>query len=204
MRYSVQNRFFLLRKDFFSTLKTHKWGVVSGAFLLVVGVALGIFIGSDVGEKEAPFGMFASLFGLDYSPFGYLMPDFLRFLFFSALCSLAFFFPAPMLYPAVALIFFGKYFGEAAYVCFLSDPLIPASLNIILIHIPLLLMGGAMLISVTIKARYSRIECGADLCLKSIKRHMFYLLTLLLAYFMILLLLYVAICGVIYLVMIAL
>lgn len=204
MKYSLRNHIFLIKRDFISTLKEHKWGVISGIFLLIGGIVLGIYIGSDVGEKETPFGMFASLFGLEYSPFGYLVPDFLRFLLFAALCFLAFLLPAPMLYPAVAILFFGKYFGEAAYVCFLSDPVIPAILNILLIYIPLLIIGGAMLISVTIKARASRVESGADPCRKSIKRELFYVLTLLLAYFVILFLLDVVICGVIYLVVIAL
>ena len=204
MKYSMRNRIFLIKKDFFFTLKEHKWGVISCSVLLVAGVALGVFIGSDIGEKETPFAMFASLFGLEYSPFGYLMPDFFRFLLFSVLCSLAFFLPMPMIYPAISLLFFGKYFGEAAYVCFLSDPVIPAILTIVLIHIPLLLVGGAMLISITIKARGSRMECGADPSCKSIKREIFYVLSMIVAYFIILFLLYVVICGVIYLIMIAL
>lgn len=204
MRYSLRDRFFLLKKDFFTTLSAHKGGVFSGLALLLLGVAVGIYIGSDVGEMEPPFCIFASLFCLKFSPFSFLMPDFLRFLLFSLLSALSFFLPLPMLYPAIAIFFFGKYFGELACVCFFSDPIIPAILSILLVYLPLLVIGGSMLLSIAIKARSSRIKSGVDPCRKSVKGELLYVLTLLAAYFVLLFAIYVLLCGAIYLILIAL
>ena len=185
-------------------IREHKAGVISGLVLLLLGTILGIYIGSDVGEMQSPFGIFASLFALEFSPFSFLVPDFLRFLLFSVLSAMSFFLPLPMLYPAIALLFFGKYFGELAYVCFFSDPTIPAILSILLVYLPLLFIGGSMLLSIAIKARTSRIQSGVDPCRKSVKGEISHVLILLAAYFVMLFAIYVVLCGAIYLIMIAL
>ena len=193
-----------MKRDIISAFRSNRKGILLGFSVLLCGVVLGIYIGVNVGKKEAPFGVFAALFHLQFSPFSYLVPDFLRFFLFGVLTLLSFFLPLPFVYPAIALFFFGKYFGEISCVCFLSDTVIAAVLSIAVVYLPLLLVGGGLLLLIALRAREFRLPSGADLCPKNVMKEVFFLLKLLLAYFVCLFLLYVIICGTLYLLVIAL
>ena len=153
MKNLVKSHLFLLKKDFFIALSQNKRTIASSAVVLALGVAFGVYIGVKVGEKPTPFGVFSSLFHLEFKPFSYIVPDFLRFLLFLGVTALAFFMPLPALYPAVALFFFGKHFGEIACVCFLSDPVFSAVFSIILIYLPLLVVGWGLILSLSLRAK---------------------------------------------------
>ena len=170
----------------------------------MIGICIGIYVGIKVGEKDTPFGIFACLFGLRFAPFTFLTPDFLRFLLFSIIASLSFFLPCPSLYPAVSLILFGKYFGELACVVFLTDSILSMVLSVLVVYLPLLLVGGSMILFIALKAKNARIRCGASPCLRSVKNELWCLGGCLGIYFTLLFLIYVVVCGVIYLLLIAL
>ena len=204
MSYSVKNRLFLLKRDAFDLLKRERKGMILGFVILFCGVALGVYIGVRIGAKEAPFGVFASLFHLEFAPFGYLGRDFLRFLLFFILASLCYFLPMPLLYPALALFFFGKYFGEVACVCFQSDAFLAAAVSALFVYLPLLIFGGMLLLLLAHRAKLYRLRQGAYLCLQKGKSEAIFISKLLLAYFSILFLLYVVFCGALYLLAIAL
>ena len=204
MRYSVNNRLFLLKNHFISTMREHRKKCIGEIILLLVGVALGIYIGVKVGAKETPFGFFARLFRLEYTPFRSLFPDFLRFLLFAAIASLAFFLPFPTIYPASALFFFGKYFGEIACVCMISDSIVSSLLSILIIYLPLLLIGSVLILYIAQYAKESRILCGSDPCRKSIWKMLFHAMICIGIYLVVLFLLYVIICGLVYLIVFAL
>ena len=176
----------------------------AGLFWLIAGVALGVYIGIRVGEKEAPFGMFANLFHLNFAPFSHIGPDLLRFFLFSLLTALAFFLPYPAIYPAIALLFFGKYFGQLTCVVFLTDSFLSALLSALLLYIPLLLIGGWLLFRLSLHGSEFRLSNGVDRCRGTIKRVGICLLKALIAYFFALFFLYVILCGLIYLIVIAL
>ena len=204
MSYSVKNRLFLLKRDAFDLLKRERKGMILGFVILFCGVALGVYIGVRIGAKEAPFGVFASLFHLEFAPFGYLGRDFLRFFLFFILASLCYFLPMPFIYPALALFFFGKHFGEVACVCFQSDTLLAAALSVILVYLPMLLFGGMLLLLLAHRAKLYRMRQGAYLCLQKGKSEALFILKLLFAYFSALFLIYVLLCGALYLLVIAL
>jgi len=204
MKYTLKSRFFLLKKDISSAIRANRKGVILGTILLLLGVALGIYIGVNIGEKTSPFGIFSALFNLEFAPFSYLLPDFLRFFLFSGLATLAYFLPLPMIYPTIAIFFFGKYFGELACVCFLSDSLFSAILSTLIVYLPLLLIGEAILLAIAIRASSMRLFKGTDRCRTTAKRDVMISLLYLFLYFAVLFILYVLVCGAIYLIMIAL
>ena len=204
MKNPVKSRLFLLKKDLTFAFRRDRSSILAWSCVLLFGVALGIYIGVTVGEKQPPFGVFGALFNLEFAPFSYLLPDFLRFFAFSLLAMLALILPLPILYPTLALFFFGKHFGEIACVCFLSDSLPAALLSFAVIYLPLLLFGGAFLIFVAHRAKSIRLRCGGTGCPQTLKSEIYLWLKLLVAYFILLFLLYVAVCGILYLIVIAL
>ena len=203
MKNLVKSHLFLLKKDFFIALSQNKRAIASSAVVLALGVAFGVYIGVKVGGKPTPFGVFSSLFYLEFKPFSYIVPDFLRFLLLLGVTVLAFFMPLPALYPAVALFFFGKYFGEIACVCFLSDPVFSAVISIILIYLPLLVVGWGLILSLSLRAKAFLLCSGVDPCRSSAKSRLFLFVWHFSAYFLTLFFLYVVLCGVLYLVVIA-
>ena len=204
MEHSVKNGLFLLKKDLFAAFRQRRPHVLAWAGALFVGVALGIYIGVYVGEKEQPFGVFAALFNLEFAPFHYLVPDFLRFLLFSLLVFAAIFLPPAPLYPALALFFFGKHFGEISCVCFQSDSLPSALLSILLVYLPLLLFGGLLLIYLAQRAMGNKNRSIGVFCPQAIRGEALLWLKIHLLYFAVLFLLYVVLCGALYLFAIAL
>ncbi len=204
MKNPVKSRLFLWKRDLFTACRRNRNSILAWSLVLLFGVGLGIYIGLTVGEKESPFGVFAALFNLEFAPFDYLVPDLLRFLAFSILSMLALFLPLPVLYPTLSLFLFGKHFGEIACVCFLSDGLPAALLSLFVIYLPLLLFGGSLLIFVAHRAKLSRLRYGGSWCQKAIKREILFWLKVHFAYFLVLLLLYVIVCGILYLFVIAL
>lgn len=178
--------------------------MIIGCVVLLCGVALGVYIGVKVGAKDAPFGVFAKLFHMEYAPFAYLGRDFLRFLLFGILASLSFFLPLPLLYPALALFFFGKYFGELACVCFQSDAVVAAMLSLIFVYLPLLFFGATLLLLIAQRVKNYRLNHGANLCICRTKSEIWFFLRLVLAYFVFLFLIYAVFCGALYLLVIAL
>lgn len=203
MKQYCKNRFFLLKKDISAALQRNRKGVIVGVIILLLGVVFGIYIAMNVGEQESPFGVFAALFSLKYTPFKYLIFDFLRFFLFLILASLAFFLPFPSIYPAVALLFFAKHFGEISCVVILSDSLPSAILSILIIYIPLLLSGGTFLIALSIHASEYRLVSGCDPCRHTVRGEIILILSLLLLYLLVLFAIHVIVCGVLYLIMIA-
>ena len=197
-------QFFLLKNDVFRLLKEKRTHLFLGFTVLLIGVIFGVVIAIKIGEKDTPFGVFASLFDQNYSPFSYLVPDLLRFVLFALLCSLCFFLPIPLLYPTFALLFFGKYFGQLSAVVWLSDPIFPALLSILLIYLPLVFLGGFLLIYLAFTGSEYRLAIGGDPCPITIKRGLITILLSVFAYFALLFFLYVVLCGLLYLLTIAL
>lgn len=204
MRCGIKDRIILLKTDVAESFRRERSKLLGGFICLILGIALGVYIGIKVGEKPSPFGIFAKLFHLYFAPFSYIGSDFLRFLLFSVIASLSFFLPYPRVYPVLALFFFGKYFGQLSCVVFLSDSLISALLSILLVYLPLSIVGGYLLFRISLAAQDFRLSNCADFCRKSVVSELLFLLKILLSYFLILFLLYVILCGVIYLVTIAL
>lgn len=204
MKYCLKNRLFLIKKDIGFAVKQNKAKIFFYLGMMLLGVALGIYIGVKVGAKATPFGVFSALFHLEYAPFAYLVPDFLRFLLFLILCLLAYFLPFPKLYPSIATVLVGKYFGEIACVCFQSDSLLSFVLSVALVYLPLLFCAGSLLTVVAIRSNAFRLVDGADRCGKSVKKTLFFAVKTLLVYLLILFLIYVVLCGVLYLILIAL
>ena len=200
----LADRLFLLRSDFLRSLKEERKRLCFYGVFLLAGVILGVFIGIKIGEKESPFGIFALLFHMDFAPFGHLLPDFLRFLFFAVFAGLSYFLPCPKLYPLLSMIFFGKYFGQFACLAFLSDSLIAAFFSLFLVYLPLLVVGGFLLFSIAIYGEDSRLCRGADVCHRSLKRFFHRILLSIVCYFSLLFILYVLLCGTLYLIVISL
>ena len=203
MKSNYKNRLFLLKKDISLALERNRNGVIVGVIVLLFGVAFGIYVGMNLDRQESPFGVFATLFSLNFTPFTYLIPDFLRFLLFLIFASMAFFLPLPSIYPMVSLFFFAKHFGEISCVVFLSDTLPSALLSILIVYIPLLLIGGTSLITISIRVKDYRLASGCDPCRRTVRSEILLCLSLLVLYFLLLFALYVILCGVLYLVMIA-
>ena len=204
MKYSVKNRLFLLKRDILERWRQERKGLLLGYAILLCGVALGVYIGVKIGAKNPPFGVFAKLFHMEFSPFSYLGYDFLRFLLFCIFASLCFVLPVPLVYPGLALFFFGKYFGEVVCVCFQSDAFVAAMLSAVVIHLPSALLGGTLVLLIAQRAKRYRLSNGADLCIRRIKIEVFFFLKIVLAYFSFLFLLYVVFCGALYFLVIAL
>ena len=204
MKYSLGSRLFLFKRDVSFMMGEHRNEVIGGAVFLLFGVGFGIYIGAKVGAKDAPFGIFANLFCLNYAPFSFIVPDFLRFLLFSVVSALSFLLPLPSIYPVVALFFFGKYFGELACVCFLSDSFLAFLLSVLIVYLPLLFFGGSGILLIGLFGKGSRILNGGDPCLKGIVRELIRLGICLAVYFALLFFIYVILCGALYLMMIAL
>ena len=204
MSSAIKYRIFLFLTDFRSCLREERKKLFAAMFWLLAGVALGIYIGIRIGGKESPFGMFAELFHLHFAPFSHVGPDFLRFLLFSVVVALSFFLPHPAIYPAVAIFFFGKYFGQLACVVFLSDPILSALFSVLFLYLPLLLIGGWLLFRLSLHGVEFRLCNGADCCKGTWKRIFVCLLKSVVPYLFCVIFLYLIICGVIYLIVIAL
>ncbi len=204
MKYGLRSRFYYLKLDLKESIKHNKRRLIALYGWLLAGMAIGIYIGVKIGEKNAPFGMFSELFHLKYEPFSHVWPDFLRFFLFAFLCALCYFLPFPTIYPALAALFFGKYFGQLACVVFLTDSLIASLLSCVLLYIPLLIVGGWLLFRISLKCGEFRLCNGTDPCKNSLKRAGATLLLSLIMYLLLLFLLYVMLCGLIYLIVIAL
>ena len=201
---NLKNKVFLFKKDILAALKDQRNRLLFYVVFLILGVVIGVLIGIKVGEKEPPFGVFGNLFHLNFEPFSYIFPDFLRFFFFSILSGLSYFLPCPKLYPSISMVFFGKYFGQLACLVFLTDAPIAAIFSLALIYLPLLLLGGVLLFRVGICGEDSRLCRGADSCKASLKSFILSWIFALIAYFILLVLLYVALCGILYLIVISL
>ncbi len=204
MKYTLKDRLFLFKKDVGFAVKQNKSQIIYYLVMLLLGVALGVYIGVKVGAKETPFGVFAALFHLKYAPFSYLVPDLLRFFLFLTVSILACYLPIPKLYPTISLLFVGKYFGEIACVCFQSDSLLSFVLSVAIVYLPLLFCAGVLLTVVALRSISVRLAVGADRCVNTAKKTLFFSLKIFLVYLLILFVIYVVLCGVLYLVMIAL
>ena len=203
MRYGIKNRFFLLKNDLLSAIDENRKPILTASILLVCGIALGAFIATKTQGVEPPFGVIAHLFRLEFHPFGYLVSDLIRFLLLSVLASLSFFLPLFHIYPAVAIIFFGKYCGQVACTVLFCDSRISAILGILLIYLPLAIIGGALLLCIWIRARQFRLCRGADSCMRVLGEHALFWVNIALLYVIFLFLIYVLLCGTFYLIVVA-
>ena len=203
MKCSLKSRFYLYKTDLSACIRENRKGLIIKTFFLFLGFAVGIYVGYKIGEMESPYGVFASIFHFDYSPTSWLITDFLRFFLFALLCLLDFFLPPYALYSAISLFFFGKYYGQAVCLSFQSDGFPSACLSLFLVYLPLLLIGGALLMRFSLFSAEYRLCRGADTCPRSLKRAAICIGKVLLGYFIALLFIYLVLCGVIYLTVVA-
>lgn len=196
---TLSTKFLLLKTDFFAVFAERKREILLYSILLLLGVALGIYVGVELGGAEEPFGLFARLFRLDYAPFGYILPELLRFSIFSVIASLSYYLPLYPIYPALALLFFGKHFGELSCLVFLSDSLPAAFSTTLFAAIPFLVLGGILLIRIALYATDFRVCDGGFFTPNNLKRTGYILFCSIVIYLLFLLLVYLIFCGLLYL-----
>jgi len=203
MNCSFRHKCFLVKRDFCESVKNHWQLFLHAVIVTMIGIGVGVYIGIRIGERETPFSIFAGLFHLNYQPFSYLLPDLFRFILYTAIASLAFFLPLPIIYPTLAYFFFGKYFGQAACISFLSDSVAAATLSLAIIYLPFVMIGTILFFFVTLKTSEFRLCKGADFHKYSLSKVVICLLKPIALYFFSIFLIYVPICGIIYLLVIA-
>ena len=199
MKCSPKTRLFLLKTDLVSCARDHRKEFLVKCLFMLLGVGLGVYIGVKIGANEGPFSVFAKLFCLSYTPFSLLFGDLLRLLFYSILTVLGFFLPPCPLYSSAALFLLGKYYGELACLSFLTDSVLAAVLSLILIYLPLLLIGGVVLMRISLYSSDFRLSCGTERGARSFRKTAGIVGKALLVLLLALFLLYVVLCGVIYL-----
>lgn len=203
MKCNLKNRIFLIGKDIIREIREDKKRILFFGVFLLLGILLGVYIGIKIGESDPPYSVFAKLFRLDFSPFSYIASGFFRFLLYAIFAALAYFLPIPWIYPAVSIFLFGKYFAQLACIAFLSDSIFAAILSLVLIYLPLLLFGWLLLLRLTSNALESRLCNGPDPCKRSLKSAFICFLTAMILYLLALFLLHLILCGLIYLIAIA-
>ena len=204
MKCELRNRLFLLWKDFRTTIRENKFFLTYSALWLALGVGIGIYIGIRIGESVAPISVFGRLLRGDYSPFRYIARDLLRWCLLSNLVFIGYYLTFPRVFSAIALSFYGKYFGQIACVTFLSDTVVAAVLSMIIVYIPLLILGAFLLFRLVLSMERYR-TCGRETPNgRSLLRLGSFLAIPFVAYTAFLFACYLVVCGSIYLFLIML
>ena len=200
----LSTKLLLWKTDFLTAFSERKKEILLYSIILALGVSLGIYVGTKVGAKESPFGVFAFIFRSNYIPFPYILREALRFSLFAVIAILSYFLPRYPLYPAFSLFFFGKHFGELSCLVFLSDSVAAAVPTVLFTAIPLLIVGAILLIRISLSALDFRVCNGGFLCSNNLKRAGCILLCSVLIYMTVLIFVYLIFCGLFYLLISAL
>ena len=195
---------FLLKNDFKNYLKRNFKFVILAFVSAILGAALGILIACKIGERIAPFSVFARLFRLSYAPFSYVFSYLLRFFLYLLIASFGFFLPFSAVYPLIALFLYGKFIAQNVAAVFLTDSILSSVLSLVLIDLPLFLLGVFLLAFLYEKVCDLKICYGAPFNAKSISEFLLFILKMSAIYFAALILLFVVVCGVFYLCVVAL
>lgn len=201
---SPATKLLLWKTDFLSAFSERKKEILLHLILLILGVGLGVYVGTQIGAKEEPFGVFARIFRSDYAPFYYILRELLRFSIFAVIAALSYFLPCYPLYPTFSLFFFGKHFGELACLAFLSDAVATALPTVLITAIPLLIIGGGLLIRIALLASNFRLCNGGFLRANTLKRAGYILFCSIVIYATLLTIVYLLFCGLFYLLITAL
>ena len=204
MKRSFGTKLLLWKTDFFSVFSDRKKDILLYTITLIIGVGVGVYIGIKLGAQEEPFGVISRIFRLKYTPFSYFLSELLRFSVFAFIAEASFFFPCYPLFPAFSLFFFGKHFAESACLAFLSDSITAAILTTFLTIIPLILVGGILLIRIALFAPDFRVCDGGFFCKNNLKRFGYILFCSIVVYLILLFAVYLLLCGILYLLIVAL
>ena len=204
MKCGVKTKFLLWKTDFICFLARNKKEILLYTCILLFGIGFGVFLGIKIGEQDSPFCTIAKLFRAEYSPFSSIFPELLRFSVYCLIAVASFFLPFYPIYAILSLFFFGKHFGEFLCLSFLTDPVFCAILSLLLICIPLILLGAALLLHITLSAREFRLCNGGFWCKNNLKRAGFFLFRSILIYFALLIIIYLLLCGTLCLLVLAL
>ena len=169
MKHCLRTQFLLWKTDFFAFFRDRKKDFLIFAGVLTLGVALGVFVGYRLGEQDDPVGVFALIFRSAYHPFSFLFMETLRFAILSGLCILCYFLPIWQIYPTFALLLFGKHIGEVVCLSFLSDSLASCFLSFFFLYLPLLIVGGILLLRIALYEDQYRIANGGFPCKNNVK-----------------------------------
>ena len=174
------------------------------SFLIaILGAALGVLVALKIGEREAPCSAIANLFCLSYKPFTFVISHFMRFILYLLIASLGFFLPLSALYPAIALFFYGKYIAQIATFAFLTDSIASAVLSLLIVSLPIFIAGVICLFFIYCKAFEWKICHGERFNAANVSRFLPDLAKCLIFYFLALASIFLVICGLIYIVVIA-
>ena len=162
-----------------------------------------MYVAVRIGEKEAPYGIFSLLFRLEFAPFSWIFTYLLRFLLYLLIAAIGFFVSVPWAFVGAAVFLYAKYFGEIIVLCFLTDAIASAVLSLLLAYLPILLLGVFLYFMLFLKANELKMCGGNPFNGKTLSKTLLFLLRLVLLYFVFCIFIFLAVCGLFYLVIIA-
>ena len=194
---------FYFEKDMAKSIKENASSFVFCWIIACIGLAIGVYVAIKIPTFEPPYGIFSYLFRCEYTPFVWLRIFFLRFLLYFLLASVGYVISAPYVFTTGAIILFSKYIGQVMATCYLTDAAVSAIFSIILIYFPIFVVGIFSFFYLLVDMNALKICGGNGFSLKIMAGAGGYLLKIAFIMFLLLLLLFVALCGVIYLFVVA-
>ena len=195
---------FLLLNDLKNCVKKNSKLIALSFVLASAGAALGALIACKIGEKAAPYSVFACLFKLSYAPFSFVFSYLLRFFLYLLIASFGFFLPLSAFYPSIALVLYGRSVARNVATAFLTDSIGCSVLSLVFVELPLFLLGVSLFAFTFVKISERKMCRGIALNAKTLTEILPYLLKCLTLYFIALFLIFVVICGATYLLVVVL
>lgn len=193
---------YFIQKDLFRSVKENGQTLLFTFLFAFAGVALGIYVGVKIDPAPAENGIFACLFRLEYTPFAWSWRFFIRFFLYFLLGYLGYFLLHPWLFGGIGVFLFSKYICEIATLCLRCDSLFSALCSLLIVYLPLFLLGVFLFFYLILDMLGQR-SCKASFTRRRIMQTVGRFFGLLAIYFSICLLLFVAVCGILYLIAVA-
>ena len=190
-----------MQKDLFRSVKENAQTLFFVFLFAFAGLALGVYVGVKVSPEPSPC-IFLRLYRLEYTPFAWTWDFCVRFLIYFFIAYLGYFFFHPWLLGGIGVFFFAKYISQTATFSLRLDPLFSATCSLILIYLPLILCGVFLFFFLILDMLENRSRC-LPLNAKRIFQTLGRFLGLFAIYFLLCILLFVVLCGILYLVVIA-
>lgn len=193
---------YFIQKDLFRSVKENGQTLFFTFLFAFAGVALGVYVGVKIEPSPVENGIFACLFRLEYTPFAWSSRFFVRFFPYFLLGYLGYFLLHPWILGGIGVFLFAKYMSELATLCLRFDSLFSALCSLFLIYLPLFLLGVFLFFYLIIDM-LEKGSCQVSFTLRRIMQTVGRFFGLLAIYLTICLLLFVAVCGILYLIAVA-
>ena len=194
-------RAYFIQKDLFRSVKENGQTLFFTFLFAFLGAALGIYVGVKTDPQPEP-GIFVLLFRLEYTPLAWTWHFCLRFFIYFFIAFFGYFFLHPWLLGGAGIFLFAKYISQTATLCIRFDPFFSAICSLVIIYLPLFICGGFLFFYLILDMLDKRSRC-AVFTAKRFFRTFGRFFGLFVLYLLICLLLFVAICGMLYLILIA-